>query len=142
MSQLASIMFNSEKPLTKRPEKLQASLAFRVGHIVSVSGPQAVAVLDGPKDQLGLDSENRIEIGSLVTIPTPGAAVVGIVSGMTTPMPGATDDAVEEIRLIEISLAGEINKYSASEKMQFHRGVAHFPTIGCADHRCRNPLSG
>src|SRR5256885_15114382 len=76
----------------------------RFGHIVSVSGSQAVAVLDLSQNP---EDAKRIEIGALVKIPTPVSSVVGIVSAMSSPMPRGSNEE-NEIRLVELSLAGEI----------------------------------
>ena len=129
MSQLSNILFQSDKAPTKAAPTPRPSTAMRVGHIVSVSGPQAVAVLDAPQDD-PTRAGTRIEIGSLVTIPTPNASAVGVVSGMTTPMPSGSEDESREILLVEISLAGEILYDKHTSRMRFSRGVAHFPTIG------------
>ena len=56
----------------------------RFGHIVSVSGSQAVAALNVSQQVLeGLDAK-RIEIGVLVKVSTPGSTVIGIVSATST----------------------------------------------------------
>lgn len=79
-------------------------VAPRVAHIVSVSGAQAVAVADHlPAVRETAD----VEIGATMTIPTPHATVVGIVSAVSVPMPEAAT-GTEDINLIELNLAGEI----------------------------------
>jgi len=89
-----------------------------------------VAVLDRAEGGVVSSAGKRIEIGSLITVPTPGSSVVGIVSGMTTPMPGHQDENMDEVLLIEISLAGEIYQDKKANTLRFTRGVAHFPIIG------------
>lgn len=101
------------------------SPAPRVGHIVSVSGGQAVAVMDKGSPQ-------RVEIGATLSIPTPHTTVVGIVSAVSVPMPDAATGA-EEIHLIELNLAGEIYPDPARGKV-FRRGVSSLPTIGDGIH--------
>jgi len=97
--------------------------AARVGHVVSVSGAQAVAIVDkSPVLQ-------RVEIGATVTIPTPHATVVGIVSAVSVPMPDAAT-GTEEINLIELNLAGEITTEPQNRRRIFRRGVTNLPTIG------------
>src|SRR5262245_106655 len=78
--------------------------ARRFSHVVSVSGSQAVAALDALHE--GSEGK-RIEIGSLVKIPTPHSSVVGIVSAVSAPMP-ADPNEDRDIRLVEVGLAGEI----------------------------------
>jgi hypothetical protein len=129
MNQISNIVFSAENEALK-PAEPAKSTAVRVGHIVSVSGPQAVAVLDRAEGDVVSSARKRIEIGSLITVPTPGSSVVGIVSGMTTPMPGQQDENMDEVLLIEISLAGEIHQDKKANTLRFSRGVAHFPTIG------------
>ena len=51
-----------------------AAEARRFGHVVSVSGPQAIVVLEGTRDEVPLDS--RMQIGALVKIPTPLSWVI------------------------------------------------------------------
>ncbi len=97
----------------------------RFGHVVSVSGSQAVAVLDLSQNP---EDAKRIEIGALVKIPTPVSYVVGIVSAMSSPMPTSNED--NEIRLVELSLAGEIFTDAASGKTHFRRGVSNSPALG------------
>ncbi|MGY8796218.1 MAG: ATP-binding protein, partial [Woeseiales bacterium] len=123
-------MFSQLEDEAVKPVATAKSTAVRVGHIVSVSGPQAVAVLDRAEGDVVSSEKKRIEIGSLITVPTPGSSVVGIVSGMTTPMPGHQDENMDEVLLIEISLAGEIHQDKKANTLRFSRGVAHFPTIG------------
>ena len=129
MNQVTNIVFSAEKEPGK-PATENKSTAVRVGHIVSVSGPQAVAVVDRVEGGLANNARKRIEIGSLITVPTPGSSVVGIVSGMTTPMPGNNEEKIDEVLLVEISLAGEIQHDKKTQAMRFNRGVTHFPTIG------------
>ncbi|MDP2124876.1 MAG: DUF87 domain-containing protein, partial [Parvibaculum sp.] len=105
-----------------------ASPPFRIAHIVSVSGSQAIAVLE--RDQMPGAEPTRVEIGQLVKIPTPAATVVGIVSAVSAPSP-ATGGS-EDIGLIEINLAGEIVSDPGDGRLSFRRGVANLPTLGDA----------
>jgi uncharacterized protein len=105
--------------------------APRVAHIVSVSGAQAVAIVE--RTQGGARKPVRVEIGATMTIPTPHANVVGIVSAVSVPMPDSVKD-VDEISLIELNLAGEIVRDTASSRLAFRRGVSSLPTIGDGVH--------
>ncbi len=101
------------------------SASPRVGHIVSVSGAQAVAVVDKGTNQ-------RVEIGATLCVPTPHATVVGIVSAVSVPMADAAT-GTEDISLIELNLAGEIQSDPAKGRI-FRRGVSSLPTIGDGVH--------
>ena len=106
------------------------SVALRVGHVVSVSGAQAVAVADRLPATM---SAPRVEIGATMTIPTPHTIVVGIVSAVSVPMPDAAT-GIEEVNLIELNLAGEIVTDARSGNPIFRRGVSSLPTIGDSVH--------
>jgi uncharacterized protein len=97
--------------------------APRVGHIVSVSGAQAVAAMERSPSPAC-----RVEIGATLSIPTPHATVIGIVSALSVPMPDAANGS-EEINLIELNLAGEILPDPLKGRI-FRRGVSSPPTIG------------
>ncbi len=99
----------------------------RAGHIVSVSGAQAVAVMEKSSA-----SPIRVEIGSTLAIPTPHALVIGIVSAVSVPMPDAASGS-EEVSLLELNLAGEILLDPVKGRV-FRRGVTCLPTIGDAVH--------
>jgi len=99
----------------------------RVGHIVSVAGAQAVAVMEK-----GSDGHTRIEIGSALSIPTPQAVVLGIVAAVSVPMPDTASGA-DEVHLIELALAGEIVVDPVKGRI-FRRGVTSLPTIGDGVH--------
>ncbi len=99
----------------------------RLGHVVSVSGSQAVVVLDASENP---EDAKRIEIGALVKILTPVSSVVGIVAAMSSPMPAAAGD--NEIRLVELTLAGEIFIKGPGGQAYFRRGVSNSPALGDA----------
>jgi DNA helicase HerA-like ATPase len=99
--------------------------ANRFAHIVSVSGCQAVAVLEPSGDS---DRDTRVEIGSLVKIPTPFSTVIGMVSAVSSPIPDSTSTG-DELRLVELNLAGEIAIDARDGKLRFRRGVANFPAM-------------
>ncbi|MEQ8266049.1 MAG: DUF87 domain-containing protein [Parvibaculum sp.] len=106
---------------------LPAAPPKRIAHVVSVSGSQAIAVLE--RDPSSSGSEPRVEIGQLVKVPTPASTVVGLVSAVSAPAP-ASGGGTEDIRLIEINLAGEVVPDPHDGRLTFRRGVAHLPTIG------------
>ena len=112
--------------LAKSPVASPAEARF--GHIVSVSGSQAVAVLDlpsNPRDGM------RIDIGMLVKIVTPISSVVGVIAAMSSPLPSSSAEE-GEVRLVEITLAGEIFPDERTGTPYFRRGVSNSPSLGDA----------
>jgi DNA helicase HerA-like ATPase len=103
----------------------------RIGHIVSVNGPRAVAVLERSAEAALLAEPPRVQIGALLKITTPASSVIGLVTAVTTPMPGAEDHG-EEIGLVELNLAGEMVIAGADRRLTFKRGVTSPPSIGDA----------
>jgi len=114
-------------------EAKELSASPRVAHIVSVSGAQAVAILERRAALGGASSAVRVEIGATMTIPTPHATVVGLVSAVSVPMPDAANGQ-DDISLIELNLAGEIVVDPDTARLAFHRGVTSLPTIGDGVH--------
>ncbi len=105
----------------------------RLAHIVSVSGAQAVAVLERTGQAAGQAvAEERVEIGSMMAIPTARTTVLGLVSAVSVPMPDAGHDK-DQISLIEFNLAGEIAT-DAAGRPHFKRGVSSLPSIGDPVH--------
>jgi len=114
-------------------EGKELSASSRVAHIVSVSGAQAVAIVERRAALGGASSAVRVEIGATMTIPTPHATVVGLVSAVSVPMPDAANGQ-DDISLIELNLAGEIVVDPDTARLAFHRGVTSLPTIGDGVH--------
>ncbi len=119
-----SVQNNEFRPTNERPIAVSQRL---IGHIVSVSGPRAIAVLDFPVNAPATHQVPRVQIGALMKISTPMSAVMGLVTGVSTPMPSA-DGQREEIALIELNLVGEIGV--GAEQPRFRLGVSNPPTLG------------
>src|SRR5688572_31598587 len=116
-------------------------MPVRIGHVVAVSGPHAVALLERSTDLASRDKDPRIQIGAIVKITTPVTSVVGQVSAVSAPMP-ELDGKKEEIGLIEINIAGEIGLDDKSIKPVFRRGVSALPSLGDPVHLAdRNDLA-
>lgn len=103
--------------------------AQRIGHIVSVSGSQAIAVLDRPVGDVKSARDPRIQIGALMKITTPSSSVVGLICAVSSPTP-SMEAGGPEIGLIEINLAGELVLDPATKRLAFRRGVACLPSLG------------
>ena len=106
-----------------------ASPPQRIGHIVSVNGPRAIAVLERSAQSTLRADPPRVQIGALVKITTPASSVVGLVTAVTTPMPGGEGET-QEIGLLELNLAGEIVISGPDRRLTFKRGVTSPPSIG------------
>jgi DNA helicase HerA-like ATPase len=112
-----------------------------VGKIVSVTGAQAIVQIDN--HIIGhRDDEGRAEMGSLLKIDTPSTIAIGIVSGLSAPMPSqeVTDP---EIRIAEVELVGEFPKDPDGHLLPFRRGLSVFPALGDRAHKAsREDLEG
>ena len=100
-----------------------------IGHVVSVSGPRAVAVLSRGVQPMLHGESPRVQIGALLKIATPARAVMALVTAVSTPMP-STEEQKEEIALVELNLVGEIVPAAAGGEPKFRLGVTSVPTIG------------
>jgi DNA helicase HerA-like ATPase len=100
-----------------------------IGHIVSVSGPRAVAVLESPGRAAARRQIPRVQIGALLKISTPSSVAVSLVTGISTPMPSSVDHG-DEISLVELNLVGEIIRSGSDAQPKFRLGVSSPPTLG------------
>jgi DNA helicase HerA-like ATPase len=103
----------------------RADDAQQLAHIVSVTGSQAVAVLENSLQ----GAPQRAQIGMVVKIRTPRAEVIGLISGMTVPVP-VTSNQNDEMRVVELDLVGEITVTDDGTTRIFRRGVAGLPSLG------------
>lgn len=97
-------------------------------HVVSVEGGQAIAAFD-VRSPLGTLVENRVVIGSAVSIQTPRSSVIGVVTGLSVPT-AELDGQESVLRLVELDLVGEIVMDVVSGEKRFQRGVSMLPTLG------------
>ncbi|OJU12138.1 MAG: hypothetical protein BGN85_14205 [Alphaproteobacteria bacterium 64-11] len=120
-----------ERPRTAPPFRerrgLPAVAPIRLAHIVSVSGSSAVAVLERQDAVAG--DEKRVEIGALIKVVTPHAAVMGAVTAVSAPMPAAEGEP-QPLGLIELTLSGEVASDAGTRRLTFRRGVSCVPTLG------------
>lgn len=94
-----------------------------VGRIVSVSGSQAVVLLD----RGGADA--RAELGTMLKIATPDTVLLGLVSALSVPVPSQREGE-PEVRIAELELLGELRRQPGSSAGVFARGVSRYPTLG------------
>jgi hypothetical protein len=99
------------------PSQPQPTPARKIGRVIAVSGCNAQIELMPAAPGA---APPRAEIGSLARIHAQNVAVVGIICGMTVQPAGTRGETV----ILDLVLVGEI------QSTGFHRGVAHFPSIG------------
>jgi DNA helicase HerA-like ATPase len=102
-----------------------------IGRVVSVSGSQVVFLLDKPKDaETAVDASAPItEVGSIVKVRSKRSEIIGMIKGVSIPIPTNEPDQ-EELKIGEIELLGEIVLDSHDLKRGFQRGVCFFPALG------------
>ncbi|HWU24984.1 MAG TPA: ATP-binding protein, partial [Rhizomicrobium sp.] len=101
----------------------------KLAQIVSVTGSQAVALLISTRAEDGREHKERIEVGTLMKIGTPNSFAIGVVSSITCPLPDMAPNP-DNLKLIELNLAGEIAHDRKSGARVFRRGVAGMPSVG------------
>ncbi len=118
-------------PLAPSPERrnVPAAEPVKIGHIVSVSGSQAIAVLERRVGGMLQQRDARIQIGALVKITTPSTSVVGLISAVSSPTPGL-DIGSDDVGLVELNLAGELVVDPVTRRPVFRRGVTSLPSLG------------
>lgn len=129
MTQNAQPALSPAADIAGRRSGVDAAFASRIGHIVSVSGAQAIAVLDRPNGPAAQAAHVRVQIGALVKVTTPTTAVVGIITAVSSPTP-SLEGSSPEIGLVELNLAGELVVDPTTRRLVFRRGVASLPSLG------------
>lgn len=114
-------------PPASRPISIEQRV--RIGHIVSVSGAHAIAVLERSDDAASREKDPRIQVGGVVRIQIPGSAVIGLISAISAPMPEMAGKQYD-VGLIEVTLTGEITMDEVTHKPVFSRGVTTLPSLG------------
>ena len=95
-----------------------------IGRIVSVTGSQAVVLLDDNKKGPAKAGQSA-ELGMILTVETPKTVLLGVVSALSVPVPSQHDNETE-VRIAELELVGELSK----ARDVFVRGVSIYPTLG------------
>lgn len=99
-----------------------------IGRVVSVSGASAIIQLKNEVVPAPTTS-NRPEVGTILKIKVPNGEAVGILSGLSIPVP-ASDADDTEIKIAELQLLGEFRRKGDGELGRFHRGVTGYPSLG------------
>lgn len=121
----------SQTALRKISEPVAGAKPVEIlGHIVSVTGPRAVALLSQSVHLTERSERQRVQIGAFVKIRTPRCSVLGLVTGMSTPLPMMMEQEDRGVELVELNLVGEIAPKEPGQPAVFRRGVANPPSIG------------
>ncbi len=99
----------------------------RIGRVVSVEGNQAVCMLVPDKEGVVAP----LQIGSLVKIRVGQSTVFGTTRGVSIPVP-TLDGTETEMKMVELTLIGELSASAPLRPALFRRGVSAFPTLGDA----------
>jgi uncharacterized protein len=98
----------------------------RVGRVIAVSASQVVGLLEH-----GLEGEDQpvpMEIGTLVKMRSRVSTVYGMVTGLRVPLPGI-DRSEQDLKVIEVELAGETMHTADGTTLPFRRGVSAYPAL-------------
>lgn len=118
--------------MNSRAEAAAADLpdAFKVGHIISVTGSKVTATLISVGDPATAQQLNAaVQIGALVKLPTACSVAFGIVSTLSTGNPSPSPEFGEQW-VMEIDLFGEYLAAATGQGFNLLRGVSHYPGLG------------
>ncbi|MGH1349323.1 MAG: ATP-binding protein [Methyloligellaceae bacterium] len=101
-----------------------------IGRVVSVSGSQAIIMLDNTRVSSMTAMHNRPDIGAVLRIYTSVATVYGMISGLSIPVPVQNGQAGEEVWIAEVELVGELQENADRTEKEFGRGVSIYPCLG------------
>ena len=101
---------------------------LRIGRVIAVSASQAVALLERCEDSGGTERPWPVEMGALVKMHTRVSTVYGMVSGLRVPLPNLAPSD-QELKVVELELAGETVRQENGEFGPFRRGVSAHPAL-------------
>lgn len=110
-----------------QPTGTQPPRQMPMGRIVSVTGSQAVVLLDQEFDA-GNGAPQRAELCEVLKVETPGSVLLGLVSALSVPVP-SQEEGRPEVRIAELELLGQIARDSHGLG-RFQRGVSTYPSLG------------
>ncbi|MEM1198113.1 MAG: DUF87 domain-containing protein, partial [Pseudomonadota bacterium] len=100
-----------------------------LGRLVSVTGGQAVVLLDNPEEHENHAQLIRPDIGTLLKVDTPTSVILGLVSASSAPMPSHNTEE-PELRVVEVEFIGELLKRDDGSISGFKRGISRYPGLG------------
>ncbi len=129
----ADVLENADGPAVLEADGLSFVLLAedqRIGRIVSVSGSQAVVLMEESADNRAVIPAGLM-MGTIVKIPLPETVVYGLVCGLSVPIP-ATEPGAPEMKIMEIELIGESVRSDDGNLTPFRRGVSMSPPLASA----------
>ncbi len=108
-----------------------------LGRLVSVTGGQAIVLLESYEDLPVDERPVRPDIGTLLKVDTSSSVILGLVSASSASMPSQNQEEAE-IRVVEVEFIGELIKRADGTPAGFKRGISWYPGLGdpvrgCAD---------
>ena len=110
------------------PEE-QAQDEDPIGEVISISGSKASVLLDRSITADGKSDTVCPYIGSILTVDTGFAVVLGLITGMSVPN-SAVDNDQTATRIVEVDLVGELVREKDGYLRTFRRGVSVYPKLG------------
>ncbi|MGH6961943.1 MAG: ATP-binding protein, partial [Dongiaceae bacterium] len=96
---------------------------------VSVSGSQAVVLMEDGVDSLDAGGELLLQLGSVIKMPAGSDIVFGLISALSIPIP-ARDPKDGEMKIMEVELLGESRRAADGSLAAFRRGLSSVPGLG------------
>jgi DNA helicase HerA-like ATPase len=100
----------------------------RIGRVISVSGSQVIGLLELDRIEGSAAWSRPPEIGSAVSIATPGSLIIALVTGASIPIPDAVEQKAE-LKILELEMVGEIEE-TGNSRRRFQRGASNHPALG------------
>ncbi len=118
-------------PAANASERPKPAVKFdderQVGRLVSVSGSQAVALMEEFDEDA--DGELPLQLGSVIKMPVGNDIVFGLISALSIPIP-ARDPKDGEMKIMEMELLGECRRDTDGKLSTFKRGLSSVPGLG------------
>jgi len=108
---------------------LNEDAARQMGRIVSVTGSQAIVLLDPHDASKGSQRNVSPELGTLLAIRSSSTIVFGMVSALSVPVP-SHESSAHEMHIVELELLGELSLDEYGKPLMFRRGVSVYPCLG------------
>jgi len=118
-----SASISGKNPTPKEDETRQ------MGRILSVTGSQAIVLLDPHDASKSSQKNSSPELGTLLAIRAGGSIVFGMISALSVPVP-SHDKSADEMHIVELELLGELSLDEHGEPLTFRRGVSVYPCLG------------
>ena len=103
--------------------------AQQMGRIVSVTGSQAIVLLDPHDASKHPQKITSPELGNLLAISASSSIVFGMISALSVPVP-SHESGTNEMHIVELELLGELSLDEHGEPLTFRRGVSIYPCLG------------